>query len=409
MKVFGFNVNIEKRGVPSNPSSQVPDAVVAVQDNTFSFTASSNTSDYTGQVNQTLSAVYRAVELISDSVAGLPIQVKKKDNSGYSTIVEDHYLYDIFDNRNNLMTRFMFIKMLVSSVLLRGNGFAYIRRDGKGAVKALQFLHPDDVVIVYDKKKNTLYYTSPIIGTKQIEPCNMLHIIHNSKDGITGRSVISAAASSMDIAKKAENTAYKYFSKGGTVSGILETDKKLNIQQKKDIQDAWVQLINNGVPVLEQGVTYKNIQMNATDAQLLQTRQYSIVEIARFFGISPVLLGDLTHSSYNTIEAAQSEFLLHTVMPFVQIIEQELTRKCILPSEGGLFINLDESAMLRTDKTKLAEYYTKLLDKGVLSINEVRKELGMGRIDGGDVHTIAYSNPAQNNVAGEQEPTIDNE
>ena len=124
---------------------------------------------------------------------------------------------------------------------------------------------------------------------------------------------------------------------------------------------------------------------------MLESRRFNVSDIARFFGISPVLLGDLSHSNYNTIEATQNQFLLHTLQPYITMCELEFTRKLVKPSEKGIEINFDESALLKTDKTAMAQYYGNLLDKGVLCINEVRKELGYSEIEGGDKHLISYT------------------
>ncbi len=145
-------------------------------------------------------------------------------------------------------------------------------------------------------------------------------------------------------------------------------------------------------------MSYQPIQLSAEDSQLLQSRLFQVEEICRFFGVNPVLVGDLSHSSYSTLEAAQTEFLVHTLQPYIVMVEEEFTKKLLKPSESNLEINLDETAILRTDKAALASYYGTLLDKGILCINEVREELGYGEIEGGDKHLIAYTDINQNTV-----------
>lgn len=134
-------------------------------------------SRYSEKKAMAISSIFRCVDLISDSLAIMPIQVKDKYFKNHSTIIEKHPLYDVFDNKNNLMTRYTFIKRLVQSVLLNGNGFAYIERNGDGSVKSLRFLENSDVTIQYNKKTNVLYYLVPLISPKKIEPINMLHLI----------------------------------------------------------------------------------------------------------------------------------------------------------------------------------------------------------------------------------------
>nr|DAQ27509.1 MAG TPA: portal protein [Caudoviricetes sp.] len=121
-------------------------------------------------------------------------------------------------------------------------------------------------------------------------------------------------------------------------------------------------------------------------------------DIARFFGLSPLLLGET--KNLGNIEEVQNLFLLHTLQPYITMVEEEFNRKLLKPSEGNLQINLDETYLLRTNKEAQANFYGKLLDKGVLSINEVRSELGYNVIDGGDRHFIPYTDINQNTLNG---------
>ena len=154
--------------------------------------------------------------------------------------------------------------------------------------------------------------------------------------------------------------------------------------------------------VLQGNMDYKPIQLSAADSQMIESRQYNVQDIARFFGISPVLLGDLSHSSYSTLEAVQNQFLLQTLQPYITMIEDEFNRKLLLPSESNLTINLDETYLMKSDKTATATYYSTLIDKGILCINEVRRELGYSEIEGGDKHIIPYTTINDNQINNTQ-------
>jgi HK97 family phage portal protein len=356
-----------------------------------------------------ISAVYRAVEIISDSVAMLPIKVRQTDN-GKKEEIEQHPLNYIF--KDNLISKYNLIKLLIQSVLLKGNGFAYIRRAKDGTATELQYLESGDVQIHYSKQKKELFYTCNIISAKKIEPCNMIHLVKNSYDGVNGLSVISYAARSIKLANSTENSASSFFTNGCNLSGVLTVQGQLSDKQRNDIRSSWNQAYSNGgngLAILQGNMEYKPIQLNAADSQLLESRLFNVQDIARFFGISPVLLGDLSHTSYNSIEATQNQFLLHTLNPYIIMCEEEFTRKLLKPSESNLSIDFDETALLKTDKTALASYYGSLLDKGVLSINEVRKELGYNNIEGGDKHIIAYSKIEDNTIETNKEGDINNE
>ena len=349
-----------------------------------------------------VSAVYRAVEIISDSVAMLPIRIKDKDAT-HNEDLENHPLNMVF--KNNLLSSYSMIKLLVQSVLLKGNGFAYIERGNDGTAIGLKYLEASDVTINYNKQKGELYYQANIISPKRIEPVNMIHLVKNSYDGINGVSVLTYASRSVKLAGNTENSANSFFTNGCNLSGVLTVQGQLNDKQREQIRNSWNQAYangGNGLAILQGNMEYKPIQLNAADSQMLESRQFNVTDIARFFGISPVLLGDLTHTSFGTLEAVQQMFLLHTLQPYITLIEEEFTRKLFKSSEKNLYVNLDETALLKTDKTALADYYTKLLDKGVLCVNEVRKELGYSNIEGGDKHLIAYTK-IEDNVINKNE------
>ena len=348
-----------------------------------------------------LSAVFRCVDLISDSVAMLPIKVVRKTTK-HTNEKTDHPLNLVFSDGLNNLNKYEFIKILIQSVLLKGNGFALIQRANDGTVKGLRFLESGDVNIHYDKQKpSQLFYTCNLIQNKKIEPCNMIHLLKYSFDGVNGRSVLAFAERTLRLSQASENSANGLFENGCNLSGVLKVEGQLSKEQRQSIHNTWNQAMSNGgngLAVLQGNMTYQPIQMSAEDSQLLQSRLFQVDEIARFFGINPVLLGDLTHSSYSTLEAAQQEFLVHCLQSYILMVEQEFTKKLFKPSESDLEIQLDETAILKTDKQALANYYSTMLQNGVLCLNEVRKELGYSEIDGGDKHIIPFTKIQDNQV-----------
>ena len=347
-----------------------------------------------------ISAVYRATEIISDSIAMLPIRIRQSSKE-HKNELENHPLNLVFQFKDSILGKYNFIKLLIQSVLLRGNGYAYIHRGRDGRVIGLQYLEEGDVTINYDKRKQSLYYSCSIISAKKIEPINMLHLVKNSYDGINGISVISYATRTLKLAHNTENSANSFFTNGCNLSGVLTVQGQVSDKQREDIRKSWNQAYSkggNGLAILQGNMSYQPIQLSAADSQLLESREYNVEDIARFFGISPVLLGVLTHSSLSTVEAIQNQFLLHTLSPYITMIEEEFTRKLILPSEGDIKIDFDETALLKADKQALANYYSTLIDKGILCVNEVRNELGYSEIEGGDRHLIAYTDIDQNTI-----------
>lgn len=355
--------------------------------------------NYNNNTPLALSAVYRCVELISDNIAILPIKIKNVDNEHISEI-NTHPLKDVFENKTyNEMSRYTLIKMLIQSVLLYGNGYAYIERDNKGNVKGLQYLNNADVVINYDKYTHKLTYTITTLH-KNVEPCNIIHLIKNSYDGVNGKSVISFANRSINNATQTENQAISFFESGCNLAGVLTVNGQLNETQKEQIRQSWNNAYSSngaGLAILQGNMQYQPLQVNANDAQLLQSRQFNVIDICRFFGVNPTLLGEQGATLAN-MEQIQQQFISYTLQPYITMIEEEINRKLLKPSEYNIKIELDTNQLIKTDKTALASYYSILLDKGVMCINEVRKELGLNLIDGGDKHIIPYTNISQNTL-----------
>ena len=347
-----------------------------------------------------LSAVFAAIEIISNSVAELPINVKTREDDK-TGLIQVHPIYDALNN--SLMTKFMLIKMLVTDMLLYGNGIAYIDRGLDGTPKSIIYCPYGSYNIMYNANTRQLSYRITSIRKGQIEPIDIIHLIKNSKNGVEGIGVLFYASHTLDLAKATEKAAQDYFSSGCHVAGILSTTaQRLTKDQREAIRDAWNQAHGTkgtGMAILENGMQYSPVAANSKESQLLETRLFNLNDIARFFSISPVLLGDLSHSSYSTIEASLLEFVTHTLFPYITLIENEFTRKLIKPSEKNLFIDLDENYIVKSDKQSQANYLSTLVGKGILTINEARHQLGLNPMDGGDELIIPFSDISQNKIS----------
>ena len=224
-------------------------------------------------------------------------------------------------------------------------------------------------------------------------------------DGITGKPVLWAAKHSLGIAYASENTAENYFEKGGAVTGILSSKAMLNNNQKKEIRTQWQEVMavdGGGIAVLGADMTFTPITMSASDAQLLETRHFNVEEIARFYGISPTLLGDLTKSSYATFEATSLDFLTNCLQPRLINIEQELNRKLLLRREKQqekMHFAFETEDLLRCTKTEMAQYYRDMINNGVMTVNEVRRKLDFEPVAGGDENYIQLNMTTLTGVA----------
>ena len=341
-----------------------------------------------------LSTVYRCVDLISDSIAVLPLKTYEIDKDGFKAEAKKHPAYYVLDTEpNEDMTRFVFFKTLMTSVLLAGNGYAYIERDGL-KVSQLVYIPSGAVSIVWiTDKQGIMRKRYKVQGfTDLVEPRDMIHVLNFSYDGINGISTLEHARQTLAIATSAEESAKGFYDSGGQLSGVLTVEgARLSKEQKDQIYQTWKERTDpitgnpNGIAVLEGNMKYQPISISPSDSQLLESRQFNVVDICRFFSVSPVKAFDLSKSSYSTVEATQLQYLTDTALAVITKIEQEINRKVFLPSERGKIVaEFDTSAILRTDKSAQATYWKELFNIGAATPNEVRRENNLGRMDNGD-------------------------
>lgn len=344
---------------------------------------------YTQSKAMKLSTVYRCVEIISNSIAQLPLESFLVDKNGYKKRAKDHPSYYLLNKKpNKNMNRYTFIKLMVTNMLLNGNAYAYIRRNDRGDAVELIPLNP--LLVEIQVTPDGLIYNTPL-ADKPIPDEDMIHILNFSYDGINGVSTIQHAADTLGLAYASEAQAKGFFKGGANLSGYLKIDGPLTPKQKEDNKRAWQQSFSpevgepGSVAVLEGNMSYTPVQVNPVDSQLLESREFNVIEICRFFGVSPVKCFDLSKSSYSTIEATQLAFLTDSLQPEIEKYELEFECKLFRPSERDIMdVRFDTAILLRTDKASLANYWSTLFNMGALQPNDIRLELDLPPIEGGD-------------------------
>lgn len=372
MKIFGYNLTLKKgetRSINNDPLQML---------------FGSYTS---GSKDMQLSTVYRCVDLISNTVAQMDFRLL---NITSNPIPEyNNPLYNILcKTPNRYMTRFMFMKTIVMNMLLKGNAYVHINRDERGNVINMVILDNSKMVVQVINEK--LIYT---YDGSNLDNDNVVHIRNISYDGITGVSTINAAHLTLDSATASEIHSNNFFAKGANLAGILTTSVNLNDGQKEQMLKSWQANYGGtnggGVAILSGNMEYKPISVNPRDAQLLETRQYNVIEICRFFGVSPIMAFDLSNSSYQNAEASSLSFLQETIQPILEKIELEFWKVALKPSEKARYdIRFNTEDYLKIDKDSLATYYSKLFQMGALTTNELREKLGLPRIIEGDTAFI---------------------
>lgn len=361
-------------------------------------TSGKNVNEFTAM--QT-TAVYSCVRILSEALASLPLHVYRYTPTGKERIY-DHPLYHILhDEPNSEMTSFVFRETLMSHLLIWGNGYAQIIRDGAGRVVALYPLLPNKMEVWRDKS-GEIYYTysrtsdetypdGPVILRRQ----DVLHIPGLGFDGLLGYSPIAMAKNAVGMTIACEEYGASFFANGANPGGVLEHPGVL--KDPKKVRDSWNDVYrgsNNAhkVAVLEEGMKYQQIGIPPEEAQFLETRKFQINEIARLYRIPPHMVGDLEKSSFSNIEQQSLEFVKYTLDPWVIRWEQALQRSLFLPKEKTeYFIKLNVDGLLRGDYQSRMNGYAIGRQNGWLSANDIRMLEELNSIpeeEGGNLYLI---------------------
>ena len=350
-------------------------------------------------------AVYACVRILAEAVASLPLHVYEYQNDGGKKLVHDHPLYYLLhDEPNPEMTSFVFRETLMSHLLIWGNAYAQIIRDGAGRVLGLYPLLPDKMDVQRDEKGNIYYVYSrnsdenPMFkeyGNIRLKAEDVLHIPGLGFDGLIGYSPIAMAKNAVGMTLACEEYGASFFANGANPGGVLEHPGVLKDPSK--VRESWNSVyrgVNNAhkIAVLEEGMKYQQIGIPPEEAQFLETRKFQINEIARLYRIPPHMVGDLDKSSFSNIEQQSLEFVKYTLDPWVIRWEQSLQRSLLLPGEKGkYFIKLNVDGLLRGDYQSRMNGYAVGRQNGWFSANDIREMENMNPIpdeEGGNLYLI---------------------
>lgn len=350
-------------------------------------------------------AVYACVRILAEAVASLPLHVYEYQDDGGKKLVHDHPLYYLLhDEPNPEMTSFVFRETLMSHLLIWGNAYAQIIRDGAGRVLGLYPLLPDKMDVQRDDRGNIYYVYSrnsdenPMFkeyGDIRLKAEDVLHIPGLGFDGLIGYSPIAMAKNAVGMTLACEEYGASFFANGANPGGILEHPGVLKDPSK--VRESWNSVyrgVNNAhkIAVLEEGMKYQQIGIPPEEAQFLETRKFQINEIARLYRIPPHMVGDLDKSSFSNIEQQSLEFVKYTLDPWVIRWEQSLQRSLLLPGEKGkYFIKLNVDGLLRGDYQSRMNGYAVGRQNGWFSANDIREMENMNPIpdeQGGNLYLI---------------------
>ena len=340
-----------------------------------------------------LTAVWAAVRLLSETIASLPINVYKIDKNNSKFIDYPNPLNTLISRTPSPQyTRYNFIETMMTNLLLWGNAYAHIIRNGGARAVELRIIPPEIVEPFKSEDDGLIYYKikdSNILASKEI-----LHIVGLSFDGVKGQSPIQACQQALGIGMASQQFGANFFGRGANLSGVLEHPARLSDDAANRLRDSWNSRFSgiqnsHQTAILEEGVKFKPIGMPLADAQFIETRRFSVEEIARIYRVPNHLINDLSKSSFNNIEQQSLEFSKFSLSPYLVSWEEELNRKLLPERELKThFFKFSTRELLRSDATSRADYYTKLFNIGVLSINDIRDQEDLNKIENGDKHFI---------------------
>ena len=351
-----------------------------------------------------MTAVYSCVRILAEAIAGLPLHLYRYTPDGSKVKAVDHPLYLLLhDEPNPEMSSFVFRETLMTHLLLWGNAYAQIIRNGKNEIVALYPLMPNKMTVDRDEA-GRLYYTyyrgsDEAIKDKDfavtLHPSDVLHIPGLGFDGLVGYSPIAMAKNAIGLAIATEEYGAKFFANGAAPSGVLEHPG--TIKDPSRVREAWMSQFggsaNSGkVAVLEEGMKYTPISISPEQAQFLETRKFQINEIARIFRIPPHMVGDLEKSSFSNIEQQSLEFVKYTLDPWVIRWEQSIQRALLRPEEKKrYFAKFNVEGLLRGDYQSRMNGYAVARQNGWMSANDIRELENLDRIPaeaGGDLYLV---------------------
>jgi HK97 family phage portal protein len=314
----------------------------------------------------------------------------KEKNGDKIELSDDPISYLLKYKPNGYQNKVTFIEKIMVDLLIDGNSYVQIIRNRNARPVELRPLDYSNMSIIF--KDDTLFYhndnTKEVLSSEETMHFKLI----TDRNGYTGLSPIEQCKNAITWGLDLEKYGKSFFENGAKLSGVLESDRTLSTEAIDRLRDSFNNNYSklkgaNQTAVLEEGLKYKPIQIAPDQAQWLSSRQFSIEEVARIFNLPPHLLKDLTKSSFNNIEMQSQEFVSYSLMPYLTRIELEMNIKLFRRTEiGKKYVKFNVNGLLRGNIKDRSEFYSKMIQSGVMSINEIRAKEDMNKIEDGDKH-----------------------
>ena len=335
-----------------------------------------------------MTTVYACVRVIAETVASLPLQVYRYTDHGSEKAVS-HPLYRILhDEPNHEMTSFILRETMLSHLLLWGNSYCQILRNGRGQILGLYPLLPEKMQVDRDAGGTLTYdYMARDGGMVRLRPEDVLHIPGLGFDGIVGYSPIALEKNAIGLGIAAEEYGSRFFSNGATPSGVLTHPN--TVKNPTALRESWHAAYggsaNSGkVAILEEGLKFERISMPNNEAQFLESRKFQVAEICRIYRVPPHLVGDLEHATFSNIEHQSISFAMHTIRPWLVRIEQAMNRALFTEREkSDFYVRINIDGLMRGSYKERMEGYAIGRQNGWLSSDDIRELENMNPLPDG--------------------------
>jgi HK97 family phage portal protein len=368
----------------------------------------------TGEVVSTasvlgLASAWACVNLLAGTIASLPLMVYRTQG-GARMVASDHPLYMILHNSPNAdQTAVDFWEFICACIELGGNAYAEIIRSSDGRVIALSVPIAPEIMTVRRLRDGSLQYEWSDGGIRLVAAQeNMLHIRGFGGNPLGGLSTLSFGRQTFGLAQAIERASGDTFRNGVRPSGLLKTADTLTLDQRKQaeelLQEKFTGAINAGRPMLlDRGMDWVQLSISPEDAQMLQSRAFSVEEVCRFFGVPPFMVGhtEKTTSWGTGLEQQTLGFQKFTLRRRLKRIEQALSKQLLSPADrqAGIVIEFNLEGLLRGDSGARASFYQQMLSNGVMTINEVRALENLAPVEGGEVPRMQMQNVPINQIS----------
>ena len=348
-------------------------------------------------------AVYACVRVLSEGIAQLPLHIYEYTDKGKERVPKHPLYFLLHDQPNPEMTSFVFRETLMAHLLIYGNAYAQIIRNGRCDVMGLYPLMPDKIKADRDERNRLIYKYSRydeqnpnfreqgeiILPAEQV-----LHIPGLGFDGLVGYSPIAMAKNAIGLAVACDEYGASFFANGASPSAVLEHPGV--IKNPVRVREAWHRAYGSGnahkTAILEEGMKYTPISIPNNEAQFLETRKFQIEEIARLYRVPLHMIGDLDHATFSNIEQMSMEFVMYTLSPWLSRWEQAMMKALLSDSEKGrYFIKFNVEGLLRGDYASRMSGYATARQNGWMSANDIRELEDMNLIpdeEGGNLYLV---------------------